>query len=105
MITPGSWHWWTSNSFTRLMSDDHGHTRSVLSPVVLRDGQPDIVVTPDDMALIAAAPVMLEVLQDALRECPNCKGSGRHIRGDPRITCSYCPDIRRAIQLATTVKR
>jgi hypothetical protein len=58
--TPGRWKWWTSNSWRRLRSDvGRGQTIDVLHPWVCHDGQPDIIVSPADMALIEAAPDML----------------------------------------------
>lgn len=61
--TRGDWTWWTSNSWRRLRSDfGHGTTVDVLMPCVLRDGQPDIIVSDADMALIAAAKVMFAAL-------------------------------------------
>ena len=103
MITPGRWHWWTSNSWTRLRSDDGQHSHAVLSPVVLSDGQPHIEVSPDDMALIEAAPDMLTYLKDQARSCQFCGGSGDH----PTILklCPHCRVVRDLIEQATTVKR
>lgn len=57
MHTPGPWKWWTSNSWKRLGADlEHGRTKFVLEPYVCRDGHPDLIVSKEDMALIAAAP-------------------------------------------------
>lgn len=61
--TPGPWTWHTSCSWRRLMHDDRGQSSSVLMPVRSQaDGHPDIVVRPEDMALIAAAPDLLTAL-------------------------------------------
>lgn len=42
-----------------------GRTIGVLMPCKLRDGQAHIIVTPEDMAVIAAAPAMLAALRTA----------------------------------------
>jgi hypothetical protein len=112
MITPGTWSWWTSNSFTRLMAENCGRTVSVLAPVKLRDGQPHIVVTPDDMALIAASPVMLAMLEKIAGECVECGGEGSvdeinvagKATGD-RVACPDCAEICRVICLARKANR
>lgn len=63
--TPGPWKWRTSNSWRRLSSEHRDHPRegAVLCPVVARDGHPDLSVSESDMALIAAAPDLLEALK------------------------------------------
>ncbi len=61
--TPGPWTWWTSNSWRRLKHDDRGKSVNVLEPYVCKDGQPDIIVSEEDMPLIEAAPDLLEALQ------------------------------------------
>jgi hypothetical protein len=61
--TPGPWEWWTSNSWFRLRHSDRGVSTDVLMPVVLKDGQATIDVSPADMALIEAAPEMLAALE------------------------------------------
>ena len=61
--TPGPWKWWTSNSFLRLSSESDGKDGGVICPTVSRsDGHPDLIVKREDMALIAAAPELLEAL-------------------------------------------
>jgi len=65
--TPGPWEWWTSNSFLRLSSEADGKDGGVICPTVSRsDGHPDLIVKREDMALIAAAPELLEALQACL---------------------------------------
>lgn len=64
--TPGPWEWWTSNSFLRLSSKSTGKDGGVIDSTVMRDGHPTLVVKKEDMALIAAAPELLEAIQDAL---------------------------------------
>lgn len=64
--TPGPWKWWTSNSFLRLSSESDGKDGGVICPIVSRsDGHPDLIVKREDMALIAAAPELLEALEVA----------------------------------------
>jgi hypothetical protein len=64
--TPGPWKWWTSNSFLRLSGAD-GKDGGVICPTVSSsDRHPDLIVSPADMALIEAAPDLLEALQGAL---------------------------------------
>ena len=64
--TPGPWQWWTSNSMKRLKGgprDEH----NVLHAYRCSDGVSDISVREEDMALIAAAPELLAVVDDAVR--------------------------------------
>lgn len=62
--TPGPWEWWTSCSWKRLTSKDANgrwmRQGNVLCPAIASDGHPVLDVSDDDMALIAAAPTMLE---------------------------------------------
>lgn len=64
--TPGRWHWWTSNSWRRLMSEQDGGRRTVpvLQPVVALDGHPDLSVSEADMGVIAASRDMHDVLEE-----------------------------------------
>lgn len=67
-FTPGPWELWTSNSWRRFISRDHG---SVCEPVVLRDGHPDLYfrnggADGPDARLIASAPELLEALKYAV---------------------------------------
>ncbi|USB65903.1 hypothetical protein [Klebsiella pneumoniae] len=62
--TPGPWEWWTSNSFLRLSSKAAGKDGGVIDSTVMRDGHPTLIVKKEDMALIEAAPEMLESLQE-----------------------------------------
>jgi hypothetical protein len=64
--TPGPWKWWTSCSWRRLRHDDRGKSVDVLMPCVAPDGQPDIIVSKDDMPLIEAAPDLLAALKQLL---------------------------------------
>lgn len=64
--TPGPWQWWTSNSFLRLSSQVTGKDGGVIDSYVMRDGHSSLRVSKADMALIAAAPELLEALQDLL---------------------------------------
>lgn len=61
--TPGPWEWWESNSFLRLSSKETGKDGGVIDSTVMRDGHPTLLVKKEDMALIAAAPELLEALQ------------------------------------------
>lgn len=62
--TPGPWEWWTSNSFLRLSSKATGKDGGVIDSHVMRDGHPTLIVKKEDMALIEAAPELLEVIFD-----------------------------------------
>ncbi|HHU0640960.1 TPA: hypothetical protein ACT91U_001771 [Enterobacter hormaechei subsp. steigerwaltii] len=66
MGTPGPWEWWTSNSFLRLSSKTTGRDGDVIDSFGMSDGATSLSVKADDMNLIAAAPDLLEALQDAL---------------------------------------
>lgn len=72
--TPGPWQWWTSNSFLRLSSQATGKDGGVIDSYVMRDGHPSLRVSKQDMALIAAAPDLLEALQNIVKEAKNPKG-------------------------------
>ena len=60
--TKGPWEWWTSNSFLRLSSKATGKDGGVIDSYVMSDGHSSLSVTYADMALIAAAPEILEAL-------------------------------------------
>ena len=63
--TPGPWKWWTSNSFLRLSSEATGKDGDVIDSYKLSDGCTTVCVkNKSDMALIAAAPELLEALQE-----------------------------------------
>lgn len=82
--TPGPWEWWTSNSWRRLRSNpSNGRDVGVCVPFVARDGHPDLEVSAADMALIAAAPGMLDALRAVAAEV------SPHQR--PHSTDSYLP--------------
>lgn len=66
-FTPGPWSVWTSNSYRRIGSDSTGV--EVCYGAVQRDGHPDLGFsnggfTGPDARLIAAAPELLEALQE-----------------------------------------
>lgn len=61
--TPGPWKWWTSNSFLRLSSQATGKDGGVIDSYVMKDGHSSLIVSKEDMNLIAAAPDLLEALQ------------------------------------------
>ncbi|EOI3502489.1 hypothetical protein ACMSZU_001080 [Cronobacter dublinensis] len=63
-FTPGPWEWWTSNSFLRLSSQATGKDGGVIDSYAMSDGHTSLSVSYADMALIAAAPDLLEALQD-----------------------------------------
>ncbi|WP_433670407.1 hypothetical protein [Klebsiella michiganensis] len=83
--TPGPWEWWTSNSFLRLSSKATGKDGGVIDSTVMRDGHPTLIVKKEDMALIEAAPEMLEALQEMV-------GSLGVMVSDP----AHCPEIIKA---------
>lgn len=62
-FTPGPWEWWTSNSFLRLSSQATGKDGGVIDSYAMSDGHTNLSVSKADMALIAAAPDLLEALQ------------------------------------------
>lgn len=61
--TPGEWRWFTSNSHKRLSSVLSGKDGDVLYAYNDSTGFPMVGCTENDMALIAAAPELLEALQ------------------------------------------
>lgn len=62
--TPGPWKWWTSNSFLRLSSEATGKDGDVIDSYKMSDGYTSLSVKYEDMHLIAAAPELLEALQE-----------------------------------------
>lgn len=65
-MTPGPWKWFTSNSMKRLSSEATGKDGDVISAYVARDGVPCVSVKEEDMAVLEAAPELLEALEWAL---------------------------------------
>ncbi|MDT3595662.1 hypothetical protein [Cronobacter malonaticus] len=65
--TPGPWEWWTSNSFLRLSSQATGKDGGVIDSYAMSDGHTSLSVSKADMALIAAAPDLLEALQISMK--------------------------------------
>ncbi|ELY4814472.1 hypothetical protein SM100_003277 [Cronobacter sakazakii] len=66
-FTPGPWEWWTSNSFLRLSSQATGKDGGVIDSYAMSDGHTSLSVSMADMALIAAAPELLEALQISMK--------------------------------------
>ena len=66
--TPGPWKWWTSNSFLRLSSQATGKDGGVIDSYVMKDGHSSLIVSKEDMNLIAAAPDLLNALQAMLNK-------------------------------------
>ena len=64
--TPGPWEWWTSNSFLRLSSRATGKDGGVIDSYAMSDGHTSLSVIKADMALIAAAPDLLEALKSIM---------------------------------------
>ncbi|TQC75582.1 hypothetical protein [Pantoea dispersa] len=64
--TPGEWRWFTSNSHKRLSSVLSGKDGDVLYAYNDSTGFPMVGCAENDMALIAAAPELLEALQWAM---------------------------------------
>lgn len=84
--TPGPWKWWTSNSFRRLSSEVDRKDGGVICPIVSRSGgHPDLTVKREDMALIAAAPELLEALQRFYRWYDDIYGDDLDYHGDHPI--------------------
>ncbi|WP_406549347.1 hypothetical protein ACETRY_10880 [Cronobacter malonaticus] len=65
-FTPGPWEWWTSNSFLRLSSQATGKDGGVIDSYAMSDGHTSLSVSKADMALIAAAPDLLEALRSIM---------------------------------------
>ena len=66
--TPGSWEWWTSNSWKRLEVKDRTiPTQYVLYPYDAKDGQSDIAIKQGDMDFIENAPDDMRFLVKQLR--------------------------------------
>ena len=76
--TPGPWEWWTSNSFLRLSSRSTGKDGDVIDSFMMSDGHTSLSVKQEDMALIAAAPELLEALHK--------------LRVYAEDVCGVCPD-------------
>ena len=64
--TPGPWKWFTSNSHNRLSSLIFGQDGHVLYAYADGNGFPHIGCNKEDMKLIAAAPELLEALQEVV---------------------------------------
>lgn len=69
--TPGPWEWWTSNSFLRLSSKATGKDGDVIDSFKMSDGHTSLSVRHEDMALIAAAPDLLQALQALMSNYDN----------------------------------
>lgn len=76
--TPGPWEWWTSNSFMRLSSKATGKDGDVIDSFKMSDGQTSLSVKVDDMHLIAAAPELLQALQDFMANAAGDEKSCGH---------------------------
>ncbi|WP_105610636.1 hypothetical protein [Cronobacter malonaticus] len=85
-FTPGPWEWWTSNSFLRLSSQATGKDGGVIDSYAMSDGHTSLSVSKADMALIAAAPDLLE----ALKSIMELQTRGSVVLGDK------CTEIARA---------
>lgn len=86
--TPGPWEWWTSNSFLRLSSKATGKDGGVIDSYRMSDGHTSLSVKYEDMALIAAAPELLEELietHSALCFTPDYLGSLRYEKNKAAI--------------------
>ncbi len=66
--TPGPWKWWASNSFLRLSSQATGKDGGVIDSYVMKDCHSSLIVSKEDMNLIAAAPDLLNALQAMLNK-------------------------------------
>ena len=64
MGTPYPWKWFTSNSHNRLSSEVTGKDGDVIHAFKASDGMVCVNVNQRDMAVIAAAPELLEALID-----------------------------------------
>lgn len=75
-FTPGPWEWWTSNSFLRLSSRATGKDGGVVDSFSMSDGATSLSVKVADMHLIAAAPELLESLQELFAHYKELADSG-----------------------------
>lgn len=66
MGTPYPWRWFTSNSHNRLSSEVTGKDGDVIHAFKASDGMVCVNVNQRDMAVIAAAPELLEALQSVI---------------------------------------
>jgi hypothetical protein len=64
MGTPYPWRWFTSNSHNRLSSEVTGKDGDVIHAYRASDGMFCVNVSQRDMPVIAAAPELLEALQE-----------------------------------------
>ncbi|WP_105634303.1 hypothetical protein [Cronobacter dublinensis] len=83
-FTPGPWEWWTSNSFLRLSSQATGKDGGVIDSYAMSDGHTSLSVSKADMALIAAAPDLLEALQgymSAVKYMSEAMKDGYNVQG------------------------
>lgn len=70
-LPAGPWRWWTSNSWRRLTAHNlpggqYKQEGDVLCPIVAKDGHPDLAVSEEVMAAIAAVPEMMDALKNLL---------------------------------------
>lgn len=79
-FTPGPWEWWTSNSFLRLSSLATGKDGGVIDSFSMSDGATSLSVKVADMHLIAAAPELLEALQECLPWVNNGLARGAQLK-------------------------
>lgn len=100
MHTPGPWRWWTSNSYRRLTSEAGrgGTDGGVLRGSVQRDGTADVIASPHDMGLIAAAPDLLESARLALSRLD-------HHMGDTDPNDDMDPDVIACRALADAITK
>lgn len=70
MGTPYPWRWFTSNSHARLSSEVTGKDGDVIHAYKAYDGMACVNVRQRDMAVIAAAPELLEALISVMSMFP-----------------------------------
>lgn len=102
--TLGPWEWWTSCSWKRLTSkDERGRWMregNVLCPSIASDGHPVLNVSAEDMALIAAAPELLEALRSCAAILPRYRLMGKTL-GDDEEHSAVMETVDAAIAKAT----
>lgn len=99
--TPGPWEWFTSCSWKRLKHNSRGLTLNVAEPFVASDGHPDMTISRDDMAFIAAAregvPMLLAHLHQLEEENAGLREVLEPFANEARNWAAEVPDDYRSL--------